>query len=281
MNNITDFFCPERRPGSRTRICAAAPLAAALLLLANRASATDFAEQTISTDRPGIPYSTSIVPSGHLQLETGLPTFENDPLYNSHSLLMSTPTYLRYGVTDDFEVQLASSPWNRLTTTQDGTHGSVSGAGDLQLGGKWALAHGGGLVPAVTVIGYVTAPTGSRNFSGGRPAYNLDAVASWSLTGDTSFSTMLSFTRAPTDADRHANGGTLAASLSHSFTSRLSAYVEAGWFPAYTNASNTAQAGSGMTYLLTPHVQVDAFFDLGLTHTSPTSILGTGLSVLF
>jgi hypothetical protein len=252
-----------------------------LLFVFARAGATDFSEQTISTDRPGIPYGTSIVPTGHLQLETGLPTFENDPLPGGHSVLLSAPTYLRFGVSDDFELQLASSPWNQLTTTQDGQRHAVHGAGDLQLGGKFALSSGGGAMPAVTLIGYVTVPSGNSNFSQGRPAWNLNAVASWSLNESTGFTTMASFTRAPADGDRHSNSGTLAASLSHNFTSQLTAYAEAGWFPGYTHTSSTALAGAGATWLLTPHVQLDGFFDLGLNHASPTSVFGTGLSILF
>lgn len=245
------------------------------------AIADDFAQQTVSTDRPGIPYGTSIVPTGHLQLETGLPTVENDSITGGHNLLLSAPTYLRYGVTDSFEVQLAASPWNQLTTTQFGRRHTVSGAGDMQLGAKYALASGSGAAPALTLISYVTVPTGNQNFTGGRPAYNLNAVAGWSLSDSTSLTTMVSFTRAPTDGDRHANTGTLAASLSHSFTSRFNAYAEAGWFPGYSHAASTALAGGGMTYLLTNHVQVDGFFDLGLNHASPNSVVGTGISVLF
>ena len=268
-------------PPTRTDSGVAVLLMTALLLVAARASATDFADQAINTDRPGITYSTSIVPTGHLQLETGLPTLEDDLLPDGHSLLLSAPTYLRYGVTDDVEVQLAASPWNQLITTQGGHRHSVSGAGDLQLGGKFALSAGSGAMPALTLIGYVTAPTGNRNFSEGRPAYNLNAVASWPLTGSTGFTTMASFTRAPADGDRHANSGTLAVSLSHNFTSQLTAYAETGWFPGYTHTSSTALAGGGMTYLLSPHVQVDGFFDVGLNHASPTSVFGTGFSILF
>lgn len=267
-------------PLTRAHTGVAVLLATGLILVAGRASATDFAEQAINTDRPGITYSTSIVPAGHLQVETGLPTFEDDPLPDGHSLLLSAPTYLRYGISDDFEVQLAAPPWNRLTTTQGGHRHSVSGAGDLQLGGKFALSAGGGAMPALTLIGYVTAPTGNRNFSAGRPAYNFNAIASWSLTGSTSFTTMASFTRAPADGDRHANSGTLAVSLSHNFTSQLTAYAETGRFPGYTHTSSTALAGGGMTYLLSPHVQVDGFFDVGLNHASPTSVFGTGVSIL-
>jgi hypothetical protein len=266
---------------SRARFSAVLSLFAALITVADYASAADFANQTISTDRPGIAYGTSIVPAGHLQLETGLPTFENDPLPGGHRLLQSAPTYLRYGVTDDFEMQLASSPWNRLTARQGGERSEVSGAGDLQLGGKFALSSGGGVMPAVTVAGYVTVPTGNGNFSGGRPAYNFNAIASWSLTDSTGLTSMASFTRAPADGNRHANSGTLALSLSRSLTSHLTAYAETGWFPGYTHTSSTALAGCGMTYLLNRHVQVDGFFDVGLNHDSPTSVFGTGVSILF
>lgn len=257
------------------------PLAAILLLLAGRATATDFAEQTISTDRPGIPYGTSIVPAGHLQLETGLPTFENDSIANGHSLLLSTPTYLRYGVSDNFEVQVATSPWNRLTTTQFGQRQTVSGMGDVQLGAKYALTSGSGGAPAITFVGYVTLPTGNQNFTGGRPGYNLNAIAGWSLGSTTSLTTMVSYTRSPVAGDRHDESGTLAASLSHSFTTRFAAYAEAGWFPGFSNAADTALAGGGVTYLIAPHVQVDGFFDLGFNHASANAVYGTGLSVLF
>ena len=263
------------------RGAAALLLAVAVLVLAYPASAADSADQTISTDRPGIPYGTSIVPVGHLQLETGLPTFANDSITAGHSLLLSTPTYLRYGVSDKFEVQLAASPWNRLTTTQFGHHQTVSGVGDVQLGAKYALTSGGGSAPAITMVGYVTLPTGNRNFTAGRPAYNLNVIAGWSLTSSTSLTTMISFTRSPVAGDRHADSGTLAAALSHSFTSRFSAYAEAGWFPGFSNASDTALAGGGMTYLITPRVQLDGFFDLGLNHASANALYGTGLSVLF
>lgn len=274
------FFQYDRvRPFARTRaICL---LVVASLFYVGSAHATGFADQTISADRPGLAFGTSIVPTGHLQVETGLPTFENDPLPTGHSLLLSVPTFLRYGVSDDFELQVASSPWNRMTITQLGQRESVSGAADLQLGGKFSLTQGGGSVPAVVLVGYVTAPTGNRNFSDRRPAYNLNAVASWSLTEETSLTTMFSFTRAPAEGDRHANSGTLVASLSHSFTSRLSAFGEAGWFPGYTQTPTTALAGAGITYLLNRHVQLDGFFDVGLNDASPTSVVGTGVSILF
>ena len=281
---IGDRLIDARQAGTRPHGCKSPPAAmvlALLLLVAGSASAQNLSDQPISTDRPGIPFGTSIVPVGHLQLETGLPTFENDALAGGHSLLLSAPTYLRYGVSDSFEVQLAASPWNHLTTTQGGDSHSVSGFGDMQVGVKFALAAGDGHAPAVALVGYVTVPSGDRDFSAGRSGYNLNAVAAWPLDQQTGLTTMISYTHSAMAGGRDASSGTLAASVSRAFTSRITAYVEAGWFPGLRNAASTGQAGGGVTYLLTSKVQIDGFFDLGLNRASPNSVFGTGMSVLF
>ena len=153
---------------------------------------------TINSDRPGIPYGMSIVPPGHLQLETGLPTFENDRINAGHSLLLSTPMYLRYGVSDYVELKLGDSD---------------------------------------------------------------------------SLTTMISFSRDPADGDRHANSGTLAVLLGHRFSHQLSGYVEAGWFPGFSNADDTGLAGAGVTYLLTSRLQIDGFFIWGSTKPARTRCL--------
>lgn len=259
-------------------------LAFALLLtgaFAAQVSAQSFDDTTISTDRPGSLYGTSIVPTDHLQLETGLPTFQNNGFAGGHSLLLSTPTYLRYGLNDRFELQLGGSPYNRQSVTFDGQTHSVSGLGDTQVGAKYALVKSSGSGPNVTLVGYVTVPTGKSEFSGGRPAYNLNAVAGWSLGDSNSLNTMVGYTRAPVGEHRHANTGIAAVSLGHGFTSRFSGYVEAVYLPGFSNSPDLGLAGAGATFLLAPHVQIDGFFDLGLNKASPNSSFGTGLSILF
>ncbi len=259
-------------------------LSLALLLtgaFAAQASAQSFDDTSISTDRPGSLYGTSIVPTDHLQLETGLPTFQNNGFAGGHSLLLSTPTYLRYGLNDRFELQLGGSPYNRQSVTFDGQTHSVSGLGDTQVGAKYALVKSSGSGPNVTLVGFVTVPTGKSEFSGGRPAYNLNAVAAWSLGESNTLNTMVGYTRAPVGEHRHANTGIAAVSLGHGFTSRFSGYVEAAYLPGFSNSADLGLAGAGVTFLLTPHVQIDGFFDLGLNKASPDSSFGTGLSVLF
>lgn len=136
---------------------------------AGAAQAESFSQQTISTDRPGIPFGTSIVPAGHLQLESGVPTFQNSDIPGGHSLLLSTPTFLRYGLDDSFELQLGVSPYNRLTTHSFGRSESVNGIGDIEFGAKYAVLPGSASTPAVTLVGFVTVPTGDSAFSGAVP----------------------------------------------------------------------------------------------------------------
>ena len=245
------------------------------------AQAQSFSQQTISTDRPGILFGTSIVPAGHLQVESGVLTFQNSGIPGGDSSLLSTPTFLRYGLSDSFELQMGVSPYNSLTMRSFGHRESTSGIGDIQLGAKYALLAGGAGTPAITLVGFVTAPSGDSAFSGGRPAYNIDAVVAWQLADDSALSTMIGYAHVPISGGQYADSGALAASVSHSLNDRLGFYVEAGYFPGFRHAADTALAGSGMTWLLTSHLQIDGFFDIGLNHASQNSLVGTGISFLF
>ncbi len=245
------------------------------------AHAQSVSQQTISTDRPGLLFGTSIVPTGFLQIESGDLTFQNSDIPGGNSSLLSTPTFLRYGLCDSFEVQMGASPFNRLTARSFGRNQSVSGTGDIQVGAKFALQQGTASTPAITLVGFVTTPTGNSAFSGGRPAYNINAVVAWQLDNDSNLSTMISDTRVPISGGRYADSGTLAASVSHSFSARLGFYVEAGYFPGISHSADTGLAGGGVTYLLTNHLQVDGYFDVGLSNASLNSMVGTGISFLF
>ncbi len=245
------------------------------------ARATYADDLTIATDRPGILYGTEVVPVGRVQVEAGVPTWQRSDSNGERDTLITTPTSLRIGVSDAFEFQIVSSPFDR-----DRMHGaagddSVSGSGDLQLGAKWLLrttdAHG----PRFALIGYVSLPTGSRAFTAGRPGYNLNLVGNWNLADDTNFGAMLGATHMPIASGGHADSGIVAVNLSRSFSDRLGGYVETGWFPGFRNAQSTALAGAGVTWLVTNRFQIDGFFDRGLNKDSPDWALGTGASVLF
>lgn len=236
---------------------------------------------TISTDRPGILYGTTIVPAGHVQLEGGVPTWQRTDTDGVRDTLTTTPTYLRYGVNDSFEWQIADSPYNHETIRSDLDHTSMAGAGDLQLGAKVLLHSGEAHGATIVLVGYATLPTGAKAFTGGRPGYNLNLVSGWNLTGSTNVSAMLSYSRTPAADDRYADTGIVAVTLAHSFNDRLGDYAEAGYFPCFSNAADTALAGAGVTWLVTHRFQIDGFFDRGLNRASPDWIVGVGASILF
>lgn len=248
------------------------------LAVAVKASATDL---TISTDRPGILYGTAIVPAGHLQLEAGWPTWQLDDSDGERETQVATPTFLRFGISDTFELQIAESPFNHVIARTGADENSATGAGDMQIGAKWLLRNGDAHGPALVLVGYVSAPTGSAAFTAGGPAYNLNLVGAWSLDANTSFSAMASYTRAPEPGDGHADSSIAAINFSRSFNERVGGYLEAGWFPGFHDVQATALAGAGMTFLIGRRVQLDGFFDRGLNRASPDWMLGIGTSVLF
>nr|MDQ2971484.1 transporter [Pseudomonadota bacterium] len=204
-------------------------------------------DTTLSTDRPGILYGTTIVPTGHVQLEAGLPTWQRSDFDGARDTLVSTPIYLRYGVSESFEWQIADSPYNHQTIDSSIEHTSMTGAGDLQLGAKVLLHSGQVRGPTIVLVGYATLPTGAKAFTGGRPGYNLNLVSGWNLTGSTNISAMLSYSRTSSPDDRDADTGIVAVNLAHSFNARLAGYAEAGYFPGFSNAADTALAGAGVT----------------------------------
>jgi len=246
--------------------------------IADPAAAADF---TISTDRPGILYGTSIVPVGHWQLEAGLPTWQRSDSDGERDTLITTPTYVRYGVADNLELQIADSPYSRETIHTGFGGTTFTGASDVTFGAKLLLHSGAAHGPNIVLVGYATLPTGSDAFSAGSPGYNLNLVSGWSLTESTNIAAMVSFSRIPIAGDRHADNGILAMNLAHSFSDRLAAYLETGWFPGFSNAQDQALVGAGLTWLVTNRFQLDSFFDRNLNNASPDWTAGVGASILF
>lgn len=252
-----------------------------LIVASGMPCAAQAADLTISTDRPGILYGTAIAPAGYLQLEAGLPTWQRSDFGNERNTLLTTPMFLRVGISDSLELQIADSPFNRATARSGAGESSSTGAGDLQLGAKYLLRSGGTNGPTLVLVGYVSVPTGSAAFTAGRPGYNLNLVGDWPLDANTGVGAMVSYTRMPAPNGSHADSGIAAMNLSHNFNERLGGYVEAGWFPGFRNVQATALAGGGLTWLVTHRFQIDGFFDRGLNRASPDWVLGTGVSVLF
>ena len=239
-----------------------------LVLLAASASAQ------ISTDRPGLAFSPSVVDRGVFQVEAGLPQATQVDVENAMPSQYSFPVQLRYGLTDAVELRLSTSVYDvrRVSTGGQGSDldGDV-GFGVIELGSKVQLATNG---PRVAVLTSVSVPTQESSGLG----VAARALAGWTLSNRLGLTTVLGASVADSDPDATVTGEAVAL-VSAALSEAASVYAEAAAFPG-ENATPVF-AGAGALLRVTPDVQLDVSFDAGLNNDAPDLLFGFGASVRF
>jgi hypothetical protein len=251
-------------------------LPVALLALGAQAAS---AQETISTDRPGLGFGTSTVPAGAFQVELGLPAVGLSSNGEADARLINFPGLLRVGITESLELRLGSTLFNASTLEVGGVEQTTDGFGAVEMGAKLGFSAGEG-GPALALIPSVIVPV-DEDFSGNRAAYTLNGVAAWSLPAGFGLTTVAGLAINPDGEDDYATSHTLVGVLGRSLAERLGGFVEAGLYPT-PDAADPAYVGGGLTYLLTDLVQLDAFADVGVSSDAASDLLfGVGASVRF
>lgn len=246
------------------------------VLFSGAVHAQQDAPPDLAFDRPGIGFAASTLPRGGVALEAGLPSFSRDrDDAGVLSTQYSTDLNLRIGVASHMELQAFTSPWNHLRVAPRGAPSERShGAGDLGLGLKVALPLSSEK-HALAVLASTTFATGSRDFSEGATQYALGASYEYDFNDQWTGALYANVTRGGSE-----DSVTWAPSLSFAATDTLSTYLEAG-FTDTDGEPSTEIAGAGITWMVTPTVQLDASFDVGLDDDSPDVQAGLGVSVYF
>ncbi|MGE8263957.1 transporter [Stenotrophomonas sp.] len=246
------------------------------LLFCGAAHAQQDAPPDLAFDRPGIGFAASTLPRGSVALEAGLPSFSRDR--DSAGVLStqySADITLRIGLVEHLELQAFTSPWNHLRVApRDAPAERSSGAGDLGVGLKFALPLSSEK-HAVALLASTTFATGSRDFSEGATQYALGASYEYSFNDRWTGALYANVTRGGSE-----DSVTWAPSLSFAATDTVSTYLEAGFTDTHGEPS-TGMAGAGITWMVTPTVQLDASFDVGLDDDSPDTQAGMGVSLHF
>ena len=226
----------------------------------------------ISGDRPGFLNSSTLVPLGGTQIETGL-SFARGGAPD----LVTTPVALRYGLRDDLELRASTSGWNRAD--EQGAP-DESGWGPLTLGVKAPLdRHFADLdlthADSAAWVAEVTLPTGTFAPDSTSPVFNLSGVASWTPAQSAwQCCGTAGLTWAP-------GQDSLVLDLALSGTLPLggptSLYLESGYFPGLHTESDPLFVGAGLIALPSTDVQLDLTFDLGLGEASGSWTAGVGL----
>ena len=122
-------------------------VAATALLRGQNPPASD---QPISTDRPAVAESSTVVPKGSFQAENGFLITSDQ----GQSTLDGPETEMRFGVANNTELRLS---------VPDYYHDAVSGFGDLAIGIKQQLGPAAGF--DVSIIAFLSIPTGAAAIS--------------------------------------------------------------------------------------------------------------------
>lgn len=257
------------RTGRRRRALLAS-LALAGLSLATSA----WADDTPGFDRPGLGFSTNPLLAGQLGYEQGLPDASRHREDGATSTLASLDSLLRFGLGAGFELQLGSSPWNRLSQRDAGGSQVVHGHGDTSLALKWA--------PAIASDTWDWGALGSVEFTDGAPGlrsdrrvYTLGTVLDQKLDERTDVSYFLQWQR--------SGGQTsylFAPDYNYQINDRFGAYLEAALLRDADHHGGT-QAGGGLTWQPTPRLQFDSWFRHRLGGHAPVWEAGLGVAMIF
>jgi hypothetical protein len=211
--------------------------------------------QPISTDRPAVAESSTVVPKGSLQVENGFQITSDQ----GQSTLDGPETELRFGVGNNTELRLS---------VPDYYHDAVTGFGDLAIGIKQQLGPTAGF--DVSIIAFVSLPTGAAGISS--HGYDPGLQLPWSRklsTNWTAAGQLALYARNLT--------GQSTFLLDRQITSPMDAFIEyAGEFAQRGGPQHLLHLG--VAYKITPHNQLDVHYGIGLSSAEVNHFIGIGYS---
>lgn len=272
-----------RRPHHRMALPLALPLLAALAatLAAGSARADD---DGIATDRPDFVESSNTVGKGRFQLETSL-AFERDRQAGIRSKVRSTPTLLRYGIADDWELRLETDGALRAKVTEAGVTTKQSGMADSAVGVKWHVLDGDEAThrPGMAWLFHLDLETGSRAFRGQGTRPSVRLTAEWDLPKDFSVGVMGGVYLERNDDGKRYTGGILAVTAGIPLAENWRGFVEVAGqeLASNRNGGKVITFDTGITWQLDKSLQLDMALSRGINKNAPDLAWTVGMSVRF
>lgn len=247
-------------------------------------SAAHAGEEPIATDRPDFVESSDVVGKGRLQLETSL-AWERDRQGGIKSRLASTPTLLRVGISEDWELRLETDGRLRQRSEAAGVSARTSGWSDLAIGAKWHHLDGDEETgrPGVAWLLHLDLDSGSGAFRGQGVRPSLRGVAEWEFAGGWSLGVMPGIYRDRDESGQHYTGAIMAAVLGKSLNENLRVFVElAGQqLTSSRHGGKVVTFDTGLAYTLTRDLQLDVALSRGISKTAPDLAWTVGVSTRF
>jgi len=229
----------------------------------------------ISTDRPSFSLGPGTIPKGRVQFETGY-TFSFEDAHPNVKTHTFPETLIRLGLTDIAELRVE---WPILTFIDNGT--SVHGLRDLGLGFKIQVFQQQGLRPRVSFAGRLSIPTGDKDFSSDRVDPEWRTILTYALNERMGLFGNVNI-GSPTSQGTRFVQVSSSLGLSGSLWHRLTGFVEYfGLYPREAAGGSGHFLQTGVLYLLSHNVQLDARVGGGLTRGTDDLFTGAGISWRF
>lgn len=220
-------------------------------------------ERNPGYDRPGLGFTPAVLQPGDFVLEQGLPDWsraDGISLYNADTLF-------RLGVGHSLELQLGTG-WNRL----GGSGPAIDGRSGTSLAVKFAPPTTGNV--SWGLLGGVEFTDGARAFRAERNQYLLGASVNWQRSADHAFGLYVETAHGDTDSQL------LAVNDSWALTPALGMYVELA-AQHLGGIGHGSLGGAGLTWQVTPRVQLDIGARHRLGGHADTWQVGIGFAIYF
>lgn len=242
-----------------------------LILLSSTQISAQSNNRPLVTDRPDQSESSSTVPAGYLQIETGLIYDKMEVETSTVELLGIATTLLRLGITDNFELRVASAYFDQIT---DGNiKMTESGIDGLDVGTKIYFLEETYYMPEVSLIASFNLPVGASAFVGEKITPSIILAMSNTLASNIG----LGYNLGVEFAEESQNIFFLSAALGIGLTDKLSCFIES--YNYFNNDSNPQLfADAGFTYLVSNNFQFDVSAGYGLNDEYTSWFINGGFS---
>ena len=222
----------------------------------------DSALGALITDRPDATESSTAMPKGFLQIETG--TFYES--FEENNIKTEDFTYntmlMRYGLLDNLELRLGYNYTNSKTRFNGNEIESVTSFSPLLIGFKTRINEEKGIMPEIGFLGHLYLPFSvNKEIRPKNTGVDFRFAFSHTLSEKSSLSYNLG---AAWENDNAQAAYLYSVSYGYSFNNKIGAYIEFyGDLPENNKANHLWD--TGLTYLISNNFQLDATIGSSLT----------------
>ena len=237
------------------------------------------APEELDSDRPNKTQSPHVIPKGTVQIETGL-QYEKD---KKDRLVLKDYFYpealVRIGVLSFAELRV-SGEYMKEHYEYDGESMAPmpdeKGFNDVQVGAKFTLYKGKGLIPEIGFLGNVTLPVGNKSLRPVHAAPEGDLLFRSKISEKIELQYNVGY-RKQREEEENLGESFYSISGNLKLTDKFDYFLE--FFAQKPNgqaAENTVD--TGIMYKILPNLRVDAIAGVGVSKAAPNVFLGTGLT---